>query len=243
MRKIEFYYNSDKHFCWNCMEWFKFDGNILELEECPKCHIKIQNINEVDINLNSLTRKHRNKMFDVIYNSEKVLGLHNGFDVLDAELLFELIKKLTPKKKTELFLYFEDESNTKIIDFVNNHWEYDKSLLWRETFKRLTKKKQNNFILDNFSYYINSISKRKYNWKNFKCNLIENNDVNGLYLITHTWNELGMQVYGCRLSNQHLCPCLKESTTGGAFKCFRSYLESNGLNPNTDIPFDLRKPE
>ena len=132
------------------MEWFKFDGNILGLEECPKCHVKIQKIKDFDINLNSLTRKSRIKMFDVIYNSEHILGLHNGFDILDAELLFELIKKLTSKKKTELFLYFEDENNSKIIDFVNNHWEYEKSSLWRETFKRLTKKNQNDFILENF---------------------------------------------------------------------------------------------
>lgn len=222
------------------MEWFKFDGNILGLEECPKCHVKIQKIKDFDINLNSLTRKSRIKMFDVIYNSEHILGLHNGFDILDAELLFELIKKLTSKKKTELFLYFEDENNSKIIDFVNNHWEYEKSSLWRETFKRLTKKNQNDFILENFSYYIQSICKHKYNWKNFKCNLIENNELGKLYLMTHTWNELGTQVYGCRLPNHQLCPCLKQSTSGGVYKCYRGYLESNGLSPDADVPFNLR---
>lgn len=240
MEKIEFYYNTNKHFCWECMKWFEFDGGFLDLKECPKCHIKIENKDDISINLDKITREDRNKMFSIIYNSECVLGIDKGFDILDAELLIELIKGLTLKRRKELFLYFHDDYSLKIFDFVDSHWEYDKAILWSETFKRLSKKKQNNFIIEYFEYYIKSIYVSKYDWTSFKCNLFENNELSKLEQITNNWNELGMQVYGCRLSNHQLCPCLKESATGGSFKCFKEYLKSKGLRPDADVPLNLR---
>jgi len=222
------------------MEWFEFKGNLSELRECPKCHTKIE-ISMISINLDKTTRENRIKMFDIIYNSECILGINKGFDILDAELLMELIKKLTSKKRQELFSCFGEDYSLKTLSFVDKYWEYDKTVLWNETFKRLSKKKQNEFIYENFEYYIKSINAKKYDWSKFKCNLLENNELSKFYEITHHWNDLGMQVYGCRLDNNQLCPCLKESSFGGGvYKCFRKYLESKGLRPNADVPLNLR---
>lgn len=174
------------------MEWFEFKGNLSELRECPKCHAKIENINDFSINLDKTTREERNKLFDVIYKSECVLGTNKGFDILNEELLIELIKKLTSKKRQELFLYFGEDCSLNTLDFVDKYWEYDKTVLWNETFKRLSKKKQNEFICEYFEYYIKSVNKSTYDWTSFKCNLFENNELSKLEQITYNWNELGM---------------------------------------------------
>ena len=224
------------------MRWFESSLKYSELMECPLCHIRIRTKDDISINLEKVSRKDRNEMFDVIYNSEDILGWNQGFDKLDGEFLIKLIEDLTIRKRKELMDLFDGESTNRLIEFIDEHWEYDKELLWRETFKRLSKKKQNKIIEDYFECYekVLKIQEKKYDWLSFKCNLLENNEISKLQMITRNWNELGMQVYGCRLSNQQLCPCLKESASGGTYKCFKTYLETHGLRPETDIPVNMR---
>ncbi len=241
MEKIEYYFNTNKYHCWECFEEFKSYIYYKDLKVCPLCHAKIEKESDISINFEKTTNEERNDIFDIIYQSGDVLTW--GFDRLAGELLIDWFYQLTSNRRKEIYNIFSHNKINRICDFIDEHWEYDKSILWRETFKRLSKKKQIDIIEDFFKFYeeTKDIIEDKYDWSEFDCILEDKKEFSQLQQIKANWCDLGMQVYDCSTnSDGRMCDCLRHANDTTAYKCFRDYLQKKGLRPDGVVPTSMR---
>jgi len=195
------------------------------------------------VDFSNMTNEERIKAFDIILESPQLL--HWGFDWVNDEMFREWFSEVAYTKRQNIYNELEFKGN--INDFMEYFTENidDRIIMWRLMFKNFSKSKQIEFLKQQEKYdqYYSktlAILNNKYDWSIFKCNLIEERNTSQLYAITHLWNELGMQVYNCRLDNNSLCPCLRASNTGAVYKCFKSYLEQKGLSPESEVPLNMR---
>lgn len=241
MEKIEYYFNTNKYKCWECVENFKSKVKYYDIKECPLCHVKIEKETDISINFEKTSREERNEIFNIIYQSDDVIRY--GFDKLDGELLIEWFHNLTPKKRKEIYSIFTDEKISRINSFINEYWQWDRAILWRETFNKLSKKKQIDIIEDNFKYYekTKEVLDDKYDWSEFSCILEKKQEYSQMFQIKNNWCDLGMQVYDCKInSDGGMCDCLRHASDTTAYKCFKNYLEGKGLKPDGVVPMRMK---
>lgn len=191
-----------------------------------------------------MSRSQRIEAFNVILKSIKLLD--NGFDWVDGEKFEDYFNRLTKSKKKEICeIVKHDISYEPFIEYFYNNIE-DRINCWKLMFERLSKSDQINLLEneEDFKIYSNTlrVTSNKYDWSEFQCNLLNRKEFSKLKMVKECWNELGTQVYDCRLDSGELCPCLREcSNSATMYKCFESYLRSNGLSPNDNILIEIRK--
>lgn len=241
MEKIEHYFGTDKYRCWECMEDFKSNTKYSDLEECPLCHAKIEKESDMSVNFEKISKDKIVEMFDVIYQSDDII--QRGFDKLNGELLIEWFHDLSPAKRKKIYAFFDSRNIKTIYDFINEHWQDDRNILWKETFRQLSKKKQIKIIETYFRYYerTKAILDDKYDWDDFTCILEEKGERSQLQQIKNNWCELGVQVYDCAINyGGRMCQCLRHANDTTAYKCFRDYLQKKELNPDGVVPISMR---
>ncbi len=203
------------------------------------------NLNASDIFI-KMNKPARLKALQVILDSCEVMRL--GFDIVDNEKFRDYFKKL-PKSKRDKFFerhYYYSDDIYEFVDIVycglNPETEectgkttYERKALWLDLFPLFPKRVQLQFLEDNEAFYAKTlaIKNNTYDWSNFECT-----DRDRFPLVSNMWCELGTQIYDCRQANGRLCPCLRESSTTSAWKCFRPHLQKSGLPPTGHIPLD-----
>ena len=212
--------------------------------ECVVTCYVVNEKRDIILNFEIMSKKQRIKAFNLILRSIDLF--QNGFDWVDGEKFENYFNKLTNEKQKEIYdtVYF-DINERKFIDYFYENIE-DRITCWKLMFERLNKSNQVDFLEneeEDYKLYSKTLEiiNAKYDWNNFQCNLLNREETTKLRMIKETWNELGTQVYDCRLDNGSLCPCLREcSVSATMYKCFEDYLKNHELSPNSYIPIERR---
>lgn len=187
-----------------------------------------------------MTAEERLEAFEIIVQSIHLVRW--GFDYVNDEMFVDWYSKLGNKNKSKIYEEFNIAKRQKIMDYFNDHQDY-RIDLWRSVFQLLNKVNQIEFLEGQCVYYTKAkeiLDREKFEWSTFTCPLEDAGETSKLHNIKRLWNELGMQVYGCRDEKGALCPCLRECCDSAAsYKCFRDYLQNRNLSPYGNVPMTM----